>query len=59
MIYFEERDSKLWTGSATQDLGPGSYKTENKNNKECHNHGKVPFGTWTKRFEDTMTQRLK
>ena len=25
MIYFEKRDSKVWTSSSTKDVGPGSY----------------------------------
>ena len=59
MIYFEERDSRSWTTTSTKDIGPGSYNNGNYQNKECHNHGAVPFGVCGDRFKSELAMKFE
>ena len=59
MIYFEQRGSKAWTASSTKDIGPGSYQKTDYSYKECHNHGKVPFGVWGERFKSELALKFE
>lgn len=59
MIYFEQRDSKVWTSSSTKDVGPGSYQINKAGYKECHNHGSVPFGTCGERFKSELAMKFE
>jgi hypothetical protein len=59
MIYFEQRDSKLWTSSSTKNIGPGSYNNGGYSNKESHNHGTVPFGIHGDRFKSELAMKFE
>ena len=59
MIYFEQRNSKSQSSNATKDVGPGSYNYLKYKQKECHNHGTVPFGVWGERFKSELAMKFE